>query len=80
MVFFSYFFQLFRNILQHAFTLLKKKKWRKQYVQKLTGILSKQLINSDRDSAPDGIKYHMADLYLPELTKTANEQVHLLCM
>ncbi|KAK2143134.1 hypothetical protein LSH36_874g01061 [Paralvinella palmiformis] len=76
------FMMLIREVFRHMLTLLKSHKWKKAYIRQVTSMLEKHIITSAWDDGiPDGIRFHVADIYLEELdhvdTEISTDRVHM---
>ena len=60
--------QLFRKCVHQAFILLKCHSWDDVYISKMCEMLSTSVMSGENHSVPDGLKYHMTDIFLEELT------------
>ena len=71
------YFQLMRNLLHELLLLAQTEKWSDYYVTNLVNIITDVGMNHLTDSIPDGIRIHLADIYLDELEKVTDEEVIL---
>jgi ribosomal RNA-processing protein 1 len=62
-----------RNMLKQSFNYLNTRKWKKGVVKKFNKILFTLPLNINDDKVPDGISYHIADIYLEELAKFGDD-------
>jgi ribosomal RNA-processing protein 1 len=72
------FYLLFRRFVNAAFKLLARQGWEEEDVSQFTESLTKQggpLCPNDV-KVPDGITYHLADVYLEELERAATNTVN----
>ena len=58
-----------RHMLRQALSYLSSKKWDKTLIESLNKTMLAQPLNINDHTIPDGISYHMADIYLEELGK-----------
>ena len=58
-----------RDMLKSSLNYLQSKKWNKSLVNKFNKILVTYPLNINDDSYPDGVSYHVVDIYLEELAK-----------
>ncbi len=63
------FMMLMRRILRELFAYLNTQKWDKDLVNELNVILLASPLNINDDTCPDGVSYHLADIYVEELAK-----------
>ncbi|KAJ1112113.1 hypothetical protein NDU88_000382, partial [Pleurodeles waltl] len=68
------FYMLCRLLLREAFQVLKKNKWEDSLVEPFLGLLTKELLHSESQS-PNGVRYHLLDVYLEELAKVGSEEL-----
>ncbi|KAK9377015.1 uncharacterized protein V1513DRAFT_422898 [Lipomyces chichibuensis] len=66
------FYLLIRWFVHMMFRRLSQSDWERSLVEKWTDILIKYPLNSTNASIPDGIRYHMIDIYLDELERAVN--------
>ena len=66
---------MIRQVLCQGFVLLRVHGWTEAHVARLLSILTKQIINSKDGTAPSGVKYHIADVYIEELVKAGGDKV-----
>lgn len=62
-------------MLTQSLEFLKKQKWKKGVLTKFVDILSSKILTVTEDKAPDGLKIHLADIYLDELEKVGSNEV-----
>lgn len=72
------FLQLFRNILTQTLEYIKKRKWKKSLISNFTDVLSSKILTEAEERIPDGLKIHLADIYLDELESVGAEEVHVI--
>lgn len=58
-----------RRMLREIFLILSKQKWHKDLVNELNEILLNYPLNINNDDCPDGVSYHIVDIYIEELAK-----------
>lgn len=68
------FYTLCRLLLREAFQVLKKNKWEDSLVEPFLELLTKELLHSESQS-PNGVRYHLLDIYLEELAKVGSEEL-----
>ena len=68
-------FQLMRNILHELFVVLGKEDWSDDSISCVIDIIKETVLDHSKDSIPDGIRTHVADIYLAELKKVVTNQV-----
>ncbi|KAK9494322.1 hypothetical protein V1508DRAFT_395977 [Lipomyces doorenjongii] len=66
------FYLLIRWFVHMMFRRLSQSHWELSLVEKWTDILIKYPLNSTNASIPDGIRYHMIDIYIDELERAVN--------
>ncbi|KAK9333310.1 hypothetical protein V1520DRAFT_352108 [Lipomyces starkeyi] len=66
------FYLLIRWFVHMMFRRLSRSDWERSLVEKWTDILIKYPLNSTNASIPDGIRYHMIDIYVDELERAVN--------
>lgn len=54
--------------------MLKSEEWNLRILSGFTEVLAKNVINGT-DEVPNGLKYHIADIYLDELAKAGADEV-----
>ena len=59
------FYSLIRSMLQKIFLFIRSKKWKTQIVEQFLVILESEVLMK----VPNGVRYHMADIYLAEIWK-----------
>ena len=64
-----------RNILHELFVVNSKQKWREDAIGRTVEVIKDTVLDHTKDSIPDGIRTHLADIYLAELKKVVNNQV-----
>ncbi|XP_069491774.1 ribosomal RNA processing protein 1 homolog B-like [Ambystoma mexicanum] len=68
------FYMLSRMLLRESFQVLKKNKWEEHLVEPFLSLLTKEVLHSESD-APNGVKFHLIDIYLEELAKVGSEEL-----
>ena len=68
-LFTSHIFKGMRCMLNKSFSYLKHKKWNKELTDKFLKIIYDFPLNINDDTCPDGVCYHLSDIYLEELGK-----------
>ncbi|CAF0745205.1 unnamed protein product [Brachionus calyciflorus] len=63
------FMMLVRSIIRKIFGYLNSKKWDKVLIKKFNKMMLELPLNINDDRIPDGITYHITDLYIEELAK-----------
>lgn len=63
------FLMLIRCMIRKIFGYLNSKKWNKILIKKFNKIMMDLPLNINDDKIPDGISYHVTDLYIEELAK-----------
>jgi ribosomal RNA-processing protein 1 len=59
------FYSLIRIVFRNIFAFLKNAKWEKSLIESFSDILTTQILTKQ----PNGVRYHVCDLYLQELLK-----------
>ncbi|KAJ8102859.1 hypothetical protein POJ06DRAFT_299157 [Lipomyces tetrasporus] len=67
------FYLLIRRFVHMMFRRLSQSKWERSMVEKWSDILIAYPLNPTNSSIPDGIRYHMIDIYVDELERAVNE-------
>eukprot|EP01039_Chlorochromonas_danica_P004024 gene4024-4401_t len=65
------FYSFFRLLIQKVFQLIQNHNWQNDYIQPLLQILQDEILHQ----RPDGLRYHLLDIYLEELWKVAGKTV-----
>ncbi|KAK2174836.1 hypothetical protein NP493_772g02036 [Ridgeia piscesae] len=65
------FMMLVRRCLASSFVLLKKYSWRQSLVVQFMEVLHTCTLTGHADSIPDGLKFHIVDIFFEELEKVA---------
>lgn len=63
------FMMMMRSILRETLKYLSIKKWDKDLVKEFNKIMLNYPLNINDDKIPDGVSYHISDIYLEELVK-----------
>lgn len=63
------FMMMMRTMLRQTLNYLSQKKWEKLLVKKFNKIMLEHPLNINDDRTPDGVSYHVSDIYLEELVK-----------
>lgn len=66
------FMMLVRSMMRKIFWYLSSKKWDKVLIKKFNKLMLDLPLNINDDRIPDGITYHITDLYIEELAKFGN--------
>ncbi|CAH1798106.1 unnamed protein product [Owenia fusiformis] len=69
------FMMLMRRTFRQSLQLLKAGKWKKPQIESLLEVFKKMVINGGHNAAPDGVRFHFADMYLDELTTAGAEEL-----
>ncbi|XP_067945770.1 ribosomal RNA processing protein 1 homolog [Watersipora subatra] len=70
------FLMLLRKMLRQSFEFLKKKNWSEKLVRQFLGFISKYILHDhNHATSPDGVRFHLADVYLTELEKVSSGQL-----
>jgi len=75
-----YIVQLIRRVLCQSFILLHRRGWLLSDIRSLADVLHVTVLDGLNDHIPDGIRFHLADIFIEELDRTAADdgQVSLL--
>lgn len=65
------FYSLIRIMLNKLFTLLKQANWNESNITQMVEMLQQEVLTK----TPNGIRYHLADIYLPELLKVTDGSI-----
>ncbi|KAI8068698.1 hypothetical protein BC940DRAFT_237722 [Gongronella butleri] len=65
---------LFRRQIYYSFVWLAQQNWDQELVEAYTTCLLEEPLHPKDRSKPDGIKFHILDLYLDELNKVIEQQ------
>ncbi|XP_077990193.1 ribosomal RNA processing protein 1 homolog A-like [Glandiceps talaboti] len=68
------FYLLVRKCLIHSFELIKKSQWDIELIQKLMDIFKAGVLNAEKE-IPDGLRYHLIEIYLDELINVGGSQL-----
>lgn len=69
------FMMFIRKFLHHSFLYVKRKGWKMLYLKKLRKVLRKTVINPGSKSSLLGLKLHIADVYMEELSKVGGDEL-----
>jgi hypothetical protein len=58
-----------RGMLKQVLEYLSLRKWNKELVKEFNKIMLKYPLNINEETIPDGVSYHVSDIYLEELAK-----------
>ncbi|KAK9322082.1 hypothetical protein V1517DRAFT_324586 [Lipomyces orientalis] len=67
------FYLLIRRFVHMMFRRLSQSNWERSMVEKWSDILIAYPLNPTNAGIPDGIRYHMIDIYVDELERAVNE-------
>lgn len=74
------FYSLLRLMLRSVFTYLQTNKWKKELSMTVLSVLDEEILKK----TPNGLRYHMADIYLPELYRVTegniSHNVFIMCI
>ena len=68
-------FQLTRDFLHATFEVLKSNDWEKTLVSTMSQLIEEEVMDAGKEEYPDGLRLHLADIYLEELAKVGADQV-----
>jgi len=63
--------QLIRRMLRQSFVLLQRRGWLLSDTSRLAEVLHVTVLDGLNDHIPDGIRFHMDDIFIEELNRTA---------
>ncbi|XP_060079830.1 ribosomal RNA processing protein 1 homolog A-like, partial [Ylistrum balloti] len=69
------FMTLVRRMLHQTLLFLKNMNWQTNILTEFTNILSCNVMSPDNEAIPQGLRIHLADIYLSELEKIGAEQL-----
>ncbi|BFZ13682.1 hypothetical protein BsWGS_16721 [Bradybaena similaris] len=69
------FMMMFRDMLHQTFVLLSKGDWQEDDCRTLALSVYQHVMCANEPRLPDGLKLHLADIFLYELTKVSTEQL-----
>jgi len=65
--------QLIRRVLRQSFVLLQRRGWLSSDISRLAEILHVTVLDGLNDHIPDGIRFHLDDIFVEELDRTASD-------
>lgn len=65
--------QLIRRMLRQSFILLQRRGWLSSDISRLADILHVTVLDGLNDHIPDGIRFHLDDIFIEELDRTASD-------
>ena len=68
-------FQLNRDFLRATFEVLKSNSWEKTLVSTMSQLIDEAVMDAGKEENPDGLRLHLADMYLEELARVGADQV-----
>ncbi|NXU51959.1 RRP1B protein, partial [Turnix velox] len=68
------YYMLMRRILRQSFEVLKRNEWDESLIELFLPLLMKEVMEPD-SNAPNGIKFHLIDIYLDELAKVGAKEL-----
>ena len=68
-------FQLTRDFLHATFEVLKNNGWEQTLVSSVSQLVQEEVMDAGKEENPDGLRLHLADIYLEELAKVGADQV-----
>lgn len=66
---------MIRDVLHEAFLVMSESGWPLSACEAFSQYLANSVMNEDNPKLPDGLKLHMADIFMPELRKVSLEKV-----
>ena len=71
--------QLIRRVLRQSFVLLQRRGWLSSDISRLAEILHVTVLDGLNDHIPDGIRFHLDDIFVEELDRTASDGQVSVC-
>jgi len=68
-----YVVQLIRRVLRQCFILLHRRGWLSSDICHLADVLHVTVLDGLNDHIPDGIRFHMVDIFIDELDRSAGD-------
>ncbi|KFM74908.1 Ribosomal RNA processing protein 1-like protein, partial [Stegodyphus mimosarum] len=69
------FMMLVRKFLHQCYQLLRSLKWDPEHIRGFCKVMKKTVINPSHEGAPLGLKMHICDIYMEELTIVGHEEL-----
>ncbi|XP_041373635.1 ribosomal RNA processing protein 1 homolog B-like [Gigantopelta aegis] len=69
------FMMFVRDMINQSFLYLRNMNWDVDVLKQFVAILNDTLLDCSNDDIPDGIRIHLADIYLSELSKVGADQL-----
>ncbi|KAG0295503.1 hypothetical protein BGZ96_011577 [Linnemannia gamsii] len=66
------FYFLLRRFLSYSFRMLKENAWDLETIEEFTTVLTNGPLNASSKQVPDGIRFHLIEIYLEELEKVVS--------
>ncbi|KAF9549584.1 hypothetical protein EC957_003536 [Mortierella hygrophila] len=63
------FYFLLRRFLSYSFRMLKENAWDLETIEEFTTVMTNGPLNASNKQVPDGIRFHLIEIYLEELEK-----------
>jgi Nucleolar protein,Nop52 len=67
--------QLIRRMLRHMLCLLRQRGWKSEEISSFVGAINMTSVDCNNDNIPDGLRYHIVDIYVDELNEADCGQV-----
>ena len=67
--------QLMRRMLRHTLILLRQRSWQQQDIVSFASTMHSAAIDGLNDHIPDGLRFHIIDIYLDELNSVGEGKV-----
>ncbi len=72
------FFQLIRQVFRQSLDLVKRHGWQDAHIARLTYIMQSGIASGSPDVIPEGLQFHIADIYMEELENVGSQDVSIL--
>ncbi|XP_070581352.1 ribosomal RNA processing protein 1 homolog A-like [Ptychodera flava] len=69
------FYMLVRRCLSHSFEMVKRRDWDSEVIDELMNVMKNGVLNPHLDNIPDGLRFHVTDIFLGELTKVGGQNL-----
>ncbi|KAF9090573.1 hypothetical protein BGX23_005906 [Mortierella sp. AD031] len=66
------FYFLLRRFLSYSFRMLKENEWDLETIEEFTTVMINGPLNASSKQVPDGIRFHLIEIYLEELEKVVS--------
>ena len=65
-------------MVRESFVFLRREQWADPAVKAVLDALCQTVLSPEAEAAPEGLRLHIADIYLDELTAEGAEEVRLI--